>query len=69
MYNRNNNGPSTVPCGTPESTWIHKECFLSTTTHRLLCRSHISVLLYFENVVYINTIDFIPNLCMYVKYC
>ncbi len=25
--------------GTPESTWVHKECFPYTTTHRLLCFS------------------------------
>ncbi len=24
MCKRDNNGSSTVPCGTPESTWVHE---------------------------------------------
>ncbi len=28
----NNNGSSTVPCGTTDSTRVHEGCFTSTTT-------------------------------------
>ncbi len=45
---RINNSPSTVHCGTPESTWAHGEYFPPITTRWLLCLEiipiHLSVL-------------------------
>ena len=32
MNEMNRRGPKTVPCGTPEETWIHSEEEPSTTT-------------------------------------
>ncbi len=53
MCKRNNNGPSTVPCGTPELTWVHDECFPSTTTCRLLCFRKL--------YIHLNVLPFIPE--------
>ena len=38
MYMRKSNGPSTVPCGTPETTLVQVECSPPTTT---LCLRHL----------------------------
>ena len=38
MYIRKRRGPSTVPCGTPDSTWVQGECPPLTTT---LCSRHV----------------------------
>ena len=32
MYIRKRRGPSTVPCGTPDLTWVQGECSPLTTT-------------------------------------
>ncbi len=57
---RNNNCPSTLPCGTPESL-AHKKCFPSTTTCTLCCFRKLPIQL--------SVLPFIPySICIEV-YC
>ncbi len=57
MYkSNNNNGPSTVPCGIPESTWVQVECFSPTTTHWLLCFRKL--------LIHSSVLPFIPYKCV-----
>ena len=35
MYTKNNSGPNTDPCGTPDVTWATEDITSSTTTCRV----------------------------------
>ncbi len=43
IYSRNNNGPRTAPCGTPDFTGTGLDVVLSTTTVGVLLVSQLSI--------------------------